>query len=233
TYLLAPNFTSESDGPIRIGNIIADPFHPTKSLSTPINLPPTTTHTDFNCSISHATSTSLQGSVWAKFLENATGNISRKVSQDMSLEFTMDSLETIRLKQDPLDEEEVIKRIMEPKVQGAIKAGLSGAATVYMITGLKVANGFCMNRRVTTSARKMSINMGFPVVAGVGIGADAGVLYSKSRSESFQSGESIIFAYQLHSIGRKSWWDRQIEVDVYAPKCAFMNADVEAEEQEE
>ncbi|KAL7950668.1 hypothetical protein V8C42DRAFT_307201 [Trichoderma barbatum] len=43
TYILAPNFAFGPDGPIRIGNIIADPFYPTKFLSRPANFPPTPT----------------------------------------------------------------------------------------------------------------------------------------------------------------------------------------------
>ncbi|TFB05984.1 hypothetical protein CCMA1212_001831 [Trichoderma ghanense] len=155
TYLLAPNFTFEPDGPIRIGNIIADPFYPLKPLSTPAVPPLTATHTDFDCHFSRDSAKSFQGSVWAKFLQNANGNLGRKVGKDVLLEYTIESLETIRMKEDPSDDE-AMKRVREPKVEAAVKAGLSGAAPVFMITGLKVAKGFLMNKKVSISRQKTS-----------------------------------------------------------------------------
>lgn len=231
TYLLAPNFTFEPDGPIRIGNIIADPFYPAKPLSTPTQLPLTTTHIDSDCSFSKDDNKSLRGSIWAQFLQNVNGNISHRVSKDTLFEYAIDSLETIRIKEDPSDEE-VTERVKEPRVQAAIKAGLSGAAPVYMITGLKVAKGFRLNKQVTTSTRKTSISLGIPITGGVRVGADVSDSHSESTSESFQSGSSIIFAYQLHVIARKRWWQKNVGVDIYASKSAFLNTDVEEEEEE-
>ncbi|KAL7805251.1 hypothetical protein V8C44DRAFT_341270 [Trichoderma aethiopicum] len=231
TYLLAPNFTFEPDGPIRIGNIIADPFYPLKPLSTPVHPPLTATHVDLDCTFSRESDKSLHGSLWAKFLQNANGKIGQKLSKDIQLQYTIDSLETIRIKDDPSDEE-AMNRIREPKVQSAIKAGLSGAAPVYMITGLKVAKGFRMNKKVTISRQKASLGIGFSVAEGVVIGADGNVTHSTTTSETFQSSSSIIFAYQLHIIGPKSWWRRRIGIDVYAPKSAFLNTDEDVEEEE-
>lgn len=232
TYLLAPNFTFELDGPICIGNIIADPFYPMKLLSKPLNAPPTTTHTDFDCSFSQNNNKSLQGNVWMQFLQNINGNFTRRVSRDVSSEYTMDSLETIRVKEEPSDEE-VMKRIREPRVQATMKAGLRGAAPVYMITGLKIAHGFRLNKMITKCTQKAGINLGLPAAAGVSVGADVSVSHSNDMTKSFRSGNSIIFAYQLHILARKSWWHKQIKVDVYAPRSAFLNTDVSLEKEEE
>lgn len=231
TYLLAPNFTLEPDGPIRIGNIVADPFCPTKPLSTPLKPPITAIHTNFECSFSRDNNKSLHGSVWAQFLQTANANISGGVSRATLSEYTIDSLETIRIKEDPSDEE-AAERVKESKVQAAIKAGLSGAAPVYMITGLKVAKGFRLNKSVT-STREANIGASFPITAEVGAGTDISALRAKVTSESSRSGNDIIFAYQLHVIARKGWWHKRVEIDVYAPKSAFLNNEERAVKEEE
>ncbi|KAL7936125.1 hypothetical protein V8C35DRAFT_333242 [Trichoderma chlorosporum] len=232
TYILVSDFTFQSDGPIRIGNIIADPFCPTKILSTPANCPPTTTHTDFDCFFSQNSNKSLQGSIWAQFLQNAIANISHRVSKDVSSEYTIDSLDTIRVKEGSLNDE-VMERIKEPRVQAAIKSGLNGTAPVYMITGLKVATGFRLVKKITTSTQKIGIDMGLPAAAGVGIGTNISASCSKRTSESFKSGNDIIFAYQLHILARKGWWHKRMEVDIYAPKSAFLTIDAVSLEKEE
>ncbi|KAM6529685.1 hypothetical protein FALCPG4_007814 [Fusarium falciforme] len=221
TYLLAPNFTLELDGPIRIGNIIADPFRPTKPLSSPVEPPLTATHTDFDCSFTRESSKSLNGSVWAQFLQTASAKVGGGVSRAVLSEYTMDSLETMRLKQD-LSDEEAELRAREPKVKAAIESGLSGTAPVYMITGLKIAKGFHINKSAT-STREGNLGAGIPITEEVSAGADFSTSSSRSTGESLQSGSDIIFAYQLHVIARKGWWKKRVEADVYAPKAAFLN----------
>ncbi|KAF7550734.1 hypothetical protein G7Z17_g5514 [Cylindrodendrum hubeiense] len=221
TYLLAPNFTLEPQGPIRIGNIIADPYYPTKPLSTPLNPPVTATHTDFECSFSRDSKKSLQGSVWAEFFRFATPKTSGKVGRATLLEYTMDSLETIRIKEDPSDEE-ASELVKDPKVQAAIKAGISGTTLVYMITGLKVARGFRLDKSVT-STRGGGIKTDIAIISEVGVGTDISISHSKGTSESLRSGNDIIFAYQLHMIASKRWWHKRVEIDVYTPKTAFLN----------
>ncbi|RSL53231.1 hypothetical protein CEP54_010488 [Fusarium duplospermum] len=223
TYLLAPNFTLEPDGPIRIGNIIADPFRPTKSLSSPLKPPLTATHTDFECSFTRESSKSLNGSVWAQFLQTASAKVGGGVSKALLSEYTMDSLETTRLKQD-LSDEEAELRAVELKVKAAIESGLSGTAPVYMVTGLKIAKGFRLNKSAT-STREGNVSAGIPITEEVGAGADFSASSSRSTGESLQAGSDIIFAYQLHVIARKGWWRKRVEADVYAPKAAFLNID--------
>ncbi|RSM08256.1 hypothetical protein CDV31_008264 [Fusarium ambrosium] len=203
TYLLAPNFTLEPDGPIRIGNIIADPFRPTKPLSSPLEPPLTATHTDFECSFTRERSKSLNGSVWAQFLQTASAKVGSGVSKALLSEYTMDSLETTRLKQD-LSDEEADLRAREPMVKAAIESGLSGTAPVYMITGLKIAKGFRLNKSAT-STREGNVSAGIPITEEVGAGADFSASSSRSTGESLRASSDIIFTYQLHVIAQKGW----------------------------
>ncbi|KAI5460319.1 hypothetical protein BGZ63DRAFT_404793 [Mariannaea sp. PMI_226] len=231
TYILAPNFTLEPDGPIRIGTIIADPYRPTKPLSVPLTSPTTVTHVDFEYSLSQDNSKSLSGSVWAQFLQTARANIGGAVSKAALQEYAMDSLETVRIKADPTDEE-AAERVKDPKVHAAIRAGLTGAAPVYMITGLKVAKGFRLNKSVT-STHEANIGANVPITAEVGAGADIAASIANTVSESSRSGSDIIFAYQLHLIARKGWLHKRVGVDVFVPKSALLNKEKKAELEEE
>lgn len=230
TYILAPNFTFERDGPIRLGNIIADPFRPTKVLSTLSHEPLTAKHTDFECSFTREKSRSLRGGVWAQFLQTASASVGGGGERATTSEYTMDSLETVRLKQDPSDEE-AAARSREPKVQAAIKSGLSGAAPVYIVTGLMIAKAFRFSRSVT-STRSGNVGAGVPVTAEVGVGMDVDASTSTTVGDSMRSGSDIIFAYQLHTIASKGWWHKRVEAEVYAPKSAFLNNDQRVVEEE-
>ena len=153
------------------------------------------------------------------------------MSRATLLEYTIDSLETIRIKEDPLDEE-AVERVKESKVQATIKAGLSGTTPVYMITGLKVAKGFRLNKSVISTS-EANIGAGFPIIAEVGVGVDISASRAKVTGESSWSGNDIIFVYQLHVIARKGWWYKRVEIDVYAPKLAFLNNEEHAVKEEE
>ena len=230
TYLLAPNFTLEPDGPIRIGRIIADPFRPTKSLSIPQTEPTTATHTDFDSSYSRENSHALHGSIWAQFLQTASANVSAGISKDVLTQYTMDSLETIRIKEDPTDKE-AAELANHPEVQAAINAGILGSAPVYMITGIKVAKGFRLTTQVART-REAQVGANAPITEDVGVGAEVGISRTVAVEDTLRSGSDIIFAYQLHIIAQKRWWRRKVSVDVYAPSSAFLSDEHEAVEEE-
>ncbi|KAI9766108.1 MAG: hypothetical protein M1840_006815 [Geoglossum simile] len=224
TYLLAPNFTFQPDGPIRLGNIIADPFKPTRTLSAfdpSLSIPETVTTNEFGYTISGDKGRSLRGSVWAQFLQSASAKVSGEASDDVLTCYTMDSLEAMYFKRDPT-EEEVADRVKAKKVQAAMKAGLFGLQPVYMITGLRVAKGFKMSSEVVPK-REGNVGASGPVTDQVSLGGEVGLSHWSAVQESFRSGNDIIFAYQLHVIAQKGWREKRVEVDVYAPKAAFLN----------
>lgn len=231
TYLLAPNFTFEPDGPIRIGRIIADPFRPTKSLSIPQTEPHTAVHTDFDSSYSRENSHSLHGSIWAQFLQTASANVSAGVTKDVLTQYTMDSLETVRIKEDPTDKE-AAELIKHPEVQAAINAGILGSAPVYMITGIKIAKGFRLTTQVART-REAHVGASAPITEEVGLGAEVGISRRAAAGDTSRSGSDIIFAYQLHIIAQKRWWHKKVSADVYAPSSAFLSEDDHEAREEE
>lgn len=224
SYLLAPNFTFEPDGPIRIGRVIADPFRPTKPLFKPDKTPTTVTHIDFDNSFSRGSNFSIQSSIWAQFLQIADANLSGGASRETLTQYTMDSLETIRLKEDPTDAE-ATELVKEPLVREASKAGLDGKAPVYMITGIKVAKGFRLSSQVGRSI-EAGIGAALPVAEGAGVSVGSQVDYAQgSNAENIsRSGSDIVFAYQLHVIATKGFWHRKTSVDLYAPSAAFLHS---------
>lgn len=133
----------------------------------------------------------------------------------------MDSLEAVYFRHDPT-EEEVAERIKAKKVQAAIKAGLFGSQPVYMITGLRIAKGFRLSSEVA-SKREGSVGASMPVVDQVSLGGDISLSGKKAVEESFSLGNDVVFAYQLHVIAQKGWREKRVQVDVYAPKAAFLN----------
>jgi hypothetical protein len=60
--------------PIRLGNMIADPFKPTKPLSIFDSSPPieTVTTTEFERTTNRDRGRSLHGTIWAQFLQSAS-----------------------------------------------------------------------------------------------------------------------------------------------------------------
>lgn len=224
TYILAPNFSLQLDGAVRIGNIIADPFRPSKILSSsdPSSAPlEIATTTQLESSIRHVDSKSGHGSVWAYFLNTVGGHLSAGSGTDVTTQYNCDRLDTMYLKYDPT-EGQITTRLQDAKVQAAMNAGMFGKQPVYMITGLKVARGFRFQKQVT---RKYEGGVGVtvPVVDGVSVGGEIGGARGNEVEESSQVVEDIIFAYQLHKIAVKGRRTKSTSVDVYTPKAALLH----------
>lgn len=229
TYLLAPNFTFQPDGPLRLGSVIADPFRPTKPLSTIPALPDTITHTELERTISRGNSRSLHSSIWAQFLQTASANIGVGVSKDVLTQYTMDSLETVYFQSDPTDAE-AMEYARDGKVRAAMKAGIFGTQPVYMVTGLKIAKGFRLVSEIA-STREGNVGASAPVVDQVSLGAKVGFSKGKTVEESLVAGSDIVFAYQLHVIAEKGWRHKRVEADLYEPKSAFLGHEEESVEE--
>jgi hypothetical protein len=230
TYLLAPNFTLEPDGPIRIGNVIADPFHPTKVLHTPTTEPATAEHTDLDLSYTREKSRSHHQSIWARFLSTASANIGTGTSSDVHTQYTMDSMETIRIKNDPTDKD-AAELLNHPEIQDTVNAGLMGFAPVYMITGIKIAKGFRLSIR-TSRTCDAQLGGSTPITETISAGGEMGGSRRVVAEDSLCTGNDIIFAYQLHVIAPKRWW-RRLENNVYAPLAAFLSESGKIEREEE
>ncbi|KAF2851861.1 hypothetical protein T440DRAFT_467122 [Plenodomus tracheiphilus IPT5] len=231
TYLLAPNFTFEPDGPLRIGSIIADPLRPTKILHSFQTNPTIAKHVDLDGCYARTDSRAVHGEIWAQFLQTASLDLHIDVSQDVQTQYTMDSLITLRLKEDPTDEE-ATNLVQHPKIKATINAGLTGSAPVYMITGLKIAKGFKMVRR-SERFQEGIFQASIPVTEQLSAGAESGLSRRVGVEDASQSSSDIIFAYQLHIIAQRKWWSKQPSVDLYAPKAAFLSETKPATEENE
>jgi hypothetical protein len=231
TYLLAPNFTFEPDGPIRIGTVIADPFRPTKPLHIPTTAPPTVTHTDFDAAYTREKNQAHHSNIWAQFLQTASANVGAGTSKDVQTQYTMDTLETIRIKNDPTNKE-AAELVRHPDIQPTVNAGLIGFAPVYMITGIKIAKGFSLTTR-TARTREAQLGASAPITESINAGAELGGSRTVAAEDTARSASDIIFAYQLHVIAQKRWWRSHLTTDVYAPRSAFLGEEGRQQEKEE
>jgi hypothetical protein len=233
SYILAPNFSYQVNGSIQIGNIIADPFRPTKPLSS---LDPNTaapeivTTTELKPSIRHVDNNSIHGSVWAQFLNVAGGHIGASSSHDILTQYDFDSLDTTYLKHDPT-EAEVEPRLRSGRVEAVMNAGLFGKQPVYMITGLKVAKGFSLKKQFVTK-RDGGFGVSVPITDQVGLGGDIGRGHGTEIEETSCSANDIIFAYQLHVIKLRGRRTQTTNVDIYTPKAALLHDDIKNEDSE-
>ncbi|KAF4448159.1 hypothetical protein F53441_8394 [Fusarium austroafricanum] len=228
----SPNFTYHVNTSICMGDIIQDPSDPTKPLSSqPESMClETESHIDYDNTLSKTTSSSLHGSIWAKFLETVNANVGGGVSNELINKYTMDRLETIYYKKQPTDEE-AAERVKHPKVKAATKSGYIGKSPVYMITGLKVARGFRVESG-KTSTKEGNAGLQAPVTSEVDLGAEVSISRTDDTEESYRSGQDIIFAYQLHVISHKGWRQKETDIRVHKSKAAFLHEHKEGVEEE-
>ena len=122
---------------------------------------------------------------------------------------------------DPNDEEITarIKSEEGSKVRAAINAGLAGIRPVYMITGLKIAKGFSLETSINSS-HSSSAGVSAPITpeTGVSVGAELEGSINREDRTSFRIGKGtdIIFAYQVHLISTKGWWQKTYEARVHS-----------------
>lgn len=227
SYILCPNFSFQPDGPIRLGNIIADPSKPTKPIikfDDSKAKPETVTTPETKHIINSDHGRSLHGGVWARFLEFAGVSAGVKLSSDVLTQYVMD-MDVTYFKEEPTDAEaaEIVK---DKKVQAVMKSGIFGSEPVFMITGLRIAKGFRVMSQVL-SGQEGKIDGSVQSAGGFSVGGQGGSGQRVAGQESFRSGKDIIFAYQLHIISEKGWKEKRIEIDVHTPKAAYLHNSTE------
>lgn len=231
TYILSPNFTFHPNTSICMGDIIQDPSDPTKPLSSLSDLDPldTESHLDYDAKLSKYKSHSLQGSIWASFLQTANAKVGGGVSGDVLDKYSMDRLETIYFKKQPTDEE-AAERVKHGKVKTVMNAGIFGKSPVYMITGLKVARGFKLD---SGGSSHKTANTSFEATASsdVSLGTKISAGGTDDVQQSYSSGQDIIFAYQLHIITYRGWRNRTVDITTYKPQAAFLNEENRVEQE--
>jgi hypothetical protein len=140
----------------------------------------------------------------------------------------MKALETAYFVTDPpLDIIEM--RLKNPRVQTVIKASnIPGFRhPVYMVTGLMVAKGFAAVQEkgnIRTGEVAVSGQIASPA-GSVGLGASAISSSTAGESDTWSTGEDIVFAYQLLKIEVKGWRGTRIEFDELRHKAAYLSKD--------
>ncbi|KAF1940517.1 subtilisin-like protein [Clathrospora elynae] len=104
SYFLAPDWNFRPGGKIAIGNIIRNPLKPHMVLAKPNPAKPalaTDITTEKNWRLSVETTTNLSLSLWGAFLQVTRLGLSVNQERTNTSNFTMTSLETITLSEDP------------------------------------------------------------------------------------------------------------------------------------
>ncbi|GME56730.1 Carbohydrate-binding-like protein [Neofusicoccum parvum] len=230
TYLLAPTFAFRPTGPIVLGTIIADPFAPHRALTTAdpgAPSPPIDTVVELDRTIHRSTSRAARLGLWAQFLASVGGGVGAERGCDASAEYAMAALRTVCYKEEP-GEEEIRARVAAPRVRRAMRAGGLRARPVYMVTGVKIAEGLVVaTERVVR--RGGGVGAAAPVVEGVSVGVDGALEREEAERDEFRVGDDVVFAYQLLEIGLKGWREKTVRVNEFRPKACFLGDEEEEE----
>jgi hypothetical protein len=235
TYLLVPNFTFKPSGPIRLGNIIADPRCPhriltsvdAEALDNPHRYPRVERVAEFSRTVARGKGYDVSMAVWVRFLQVVSGGMSGERATRVSAEYTMESLVTEYFVQDP-DPAEIAARVAQPRVRDIMSGTrFSRAQPVYMINGLKIAKGLAARREVAQRVSGSVDGEATLTPAGeVCVGAQVGGGVDSDERDEWTAGEDIVFAYQLLKIEFKGWGTKKrMDVDEFVPKSAILGQD--------
>lgn len=236
TYFLAPNFTFRpGSGPIRLGAIIADPFRPHRVLSTVDDAvlisryPRVERLTERERTVARNSDNAISFGIWGRFLGIVGPQVAFEHGRQTLADYQTQALMTEYFVHDPSDEE-IRARILEPRVAAVIKASNFGfRQPVYMVNGIKIAKQLIVNK-----AREYKVSAPFEIGGAVPTPAgqvDMGVSVSMDKTVGTHDGwtldEDIVFAYQLLKIELKGWKSKELHVDEYLHKRAFLTVDDE------
>ncbi|KAI1320649.1 hypothetical protein F5Y16DRAFT_82320 [Xylariaceae sp. FL0255] len=238
TYLLAPNWTFVPDGPIALGNLIADPFRPHIALKkAPIQDDGTTDNTTTTALLPPAiqrvseekwrlhlgTKLNLSTSLWANFTQLISAKVSGKHAKHTSITYSTRELETVYYTELP-SAAFINSLTKDPVVHDLMRLDNPFSRPVYMITGLKIAKGFALEAQ-TSRENGGEVGASGPVggPVPVSVGAEIGISVGNDEKGSFKSGTDIIFAYQLVRLAAKGWKEKALSVSEYAPSAAFLS----------
>ncbi|KAF4984120.1 hypothetical protein FZEAL_613 [Fusarium zealandicum] len=231
TYFLAPNWNFPRGGRIAIGNIVRNPLKPHMCLikADPNEAPPTTSSLERNWRLSVETATTKRLTLWGVFLEKITLNTTAQQKRIKNGTFSMDSLETIYLSDDP-SPEEMKARCNDIRVREYMRLDSMLCSPVYMVTGIKVAKGFKLEGEKSSSAI-FAADIGGEVAPEASVGAGAGASSSRRIADEFEADGDIVFAYQLIKIKPKGWTkEKRLETSEYQHRQAFLSDEEEADE---
>lgn len=237
TWFLPPDFTLLPDGQVALGRIIPEPRRPTITLASlsdhpAIAVPEIKSITEKNRSFAAEKSRSFGFELFAKFLEIFNANTSTDVSwvtnksfsavdhevQQYNGAFTPDALEAItKLKE----------------VKKHIDSGRFGKRSVYIITGVRVAQQSFTVTNEKGKKKAVSLGGSAPVPIGavpVEFGGSISGSRENKRTDGYETAPGIVFAYRLHVIRPR---DVGADGELFSDRTAFFSGGAEDEESKE
>lgn len=231
-YFLAPEFTFRPEtGPIRLGSIILDPLRPHHTLSSVDNLELETCYprieriVETERTISRTASHDIGLAVWAQALQAVGLRVSGEKSTTKSAVYTTEALTTVYFAEDP-SPDEIKKRIADSRTRDVMKGDfISGRQPVYMICGLKIAHGLAGRKEWGKNhGVSMESTPIVPVATGaVDLGAGVNYWISDGNQDTWNTADSIVFAYRLLKIEWKGWKNKRLQVDEFEHKQQFLS----------
>ncbi|KAM0432872.1 hypothetical protein ACHAPT_004574 [Fusarium lateritium] len=233
TYFLSPNWNFPPGGRIAIGNIIRNPLKPHLFLTTAAGQPqPTTSSLERHWRLSLETATTKGLTLWGTFLEKIRLGTAAHQERIKNGRFTMDSLETIYLSEDP-SPEDIKARCNDPLVQEYMCLDSLLCSPVYMVTGIKVAKGFKLEGEKSSSV-SLEVEGGGEVSQEASVALKANTAKRERIADEFESDGDIVFAYQLMKITPKGWRkERRLKTSEYQHRQAFLGDEEEVKEEVE
>ncbi len=230
TYLLAPNWTFRPGGRIAIGNIVVDPLRPHRPIlkADPSKTLPTDKTTEKSWRLSLELATNFDVSLWAKFLECINIEVGAHRERIKDSHFTMQELVTEALQDEPSDQE-ISALCNDPNVKAFMKLDSALCKPVYMVTGLKIASKFALQGE-NSNDDGIDLEGGAEGTTQVSAGGKLEATKKAKTTAEFESGDDIVFAYQLLKIKPKGWTrNKTIVVEEYQPKAALLGDDEQEE----
>jgi hypothetical protein len=229
TWFLPPDFTFTSEGPIKLGTVLAHPARPTLVLASlssdsSITLPKESTIVEPNHSHEKSASRSVSVNIWAKFFEIASVSAKTEArGQTIKSYGTVDH--EIHSFTDPFTPPTVTAITALPDIKKHIDSGIFGKKPVYIVTGLRIAKqSFTVKQEVASNLSGEISGSGSLAGVTVPVEVNTGLSGSRERKtmDSYDTAPGIVFAYRLFIIRTKR---AGVEVELFSDKGAFLTGD--------
>ncbi|RSL42017.1 hypothetical protein CEP53_012424 [Fusarium sp. AF-6] len=182
--------------------------------------------------LSLETATTKSLTLWGAFLEKIRLGTTAQQERIKNGLFTMESLETIYLSEDP-SPEEIKARCNDPLVREYMRLDSLLCSPVYMVTGIKVAKGFKLEGEKSSST-SVEFEGGGEVSQEASVGINVATTKKERIADEFESDGDIVFAYQLMKITPKGWRkEKRLKMSEYQHRQAFLVDEEEAEKKVE
>ncbi|KAF2728651.1 hypothetical protein EJ04DRAFT_476989 [Polyplosphaeria fusca] len=208
TYFLTPSFDypPPPKGPIRLGNLLADPSSPDRPLNAGqahLAPPPesviTTTKTDWKSELSKSNTTSI--GLYAKALDiiiGAGADVAVNWNRENKEQYGFDSLDTTFF--NPVEISAYLNEALKaPGVVAHVQKSWMRRSPVYVITGLKVVRGGKIKSSTTRGhGGKLSVGLdGSALLAPVEVGPEVEGQTERGQNVEWGASDDFVFAYRV------------------------------------